>query len=471
MAPSVLLVNPPYQSRTEAIAQISVGPPLGLAYLAASLEVAGVPVDILDANALQLSEEETLRRVLDAEPDVVGLTAVTPTADLCARIAHGVKTLRPEATTVLGGVHASMVPDQTLARLPSIDLLVRGEGERTLPELVDALPDGAGKLSQVAGVSLRRGKRIMHGPRRPLVDPLDDLPFPALHLLPMERYRAPESDHFSTVIAVRGCPGRCIYCSCPWVFGGTLRTRSPRNVAEEIERDRREFGVKLISFLDDTFAVDRPWALELCHELVDRGLPDELRWKALTRADTVDKDVLAAMHEAGCDLIEFGIESGSQKLLNAMRKGITVEQIKNAFTLAHDEGIKTMGFLMLGLPGETRETLEETLQLVQEVDCDYLQVSFATPYPGTGLHAWAEKNDLLQTDDWERYVFLNETVMENPTAPPELLREYWQRINRAFYLRPGYVCRQTLAALNGDAQVRTMAWAGAKAARRLFGRE
>jgi len=442
--PSVLLVNPNYQQHISAVAQTTVGPPLGLGYLAASLEEQGNRVEILDANAESLSLKSTVERIREARPDLVGLTAVTPTIELCHEIARGVKASLPGKKCVVGGSHPSALPRRTLAAFPSFDCLVKGEGERTLVEIVERLQDWDA-LEEVQGLCFRRSNgQIVEKEGRPPATDLDGLPPPARHLLPNHLYRNPESDRFTGVIAMRGCPGTCGYCSVHNVFGRGIRQRTPEKVAEEVAECHQRFGARFLSFMDDTFSWDREWVLSLCREMEKRSIPNHLKWICLTRVDTVDRDLLGIMKRAGCHRVEFGIESGSQRILDCMNKRIRVEQIREAFRAARDIGLSTFGFVMLNFPGEDRTSLRETRRLVLDVDPDFIQVSFATPYPGTRLYDDCREQGLLRTERWAEYVFLRNPVIRNPNLTPEEIQGESRRLQRAFYLRPSYIVKTFL---------------------------
>ena len=323
----VLLINPFFQWRTRSIAQQSVGPPLGLAYLAAVLEQHGYDCTLLDANALQLSPDETIARVAAARPDVVGTTMVTPTLDLAGGLIRRVRAALPDAVTVMGGIHPTTLPAETLEAVPEADYLVRGEGEVTFPRLLDALHRHE-TLDLIPGLAFRspRGEAVITPTAEPVAD-LDGLPLPARDLLPMDRYRAPDSGRLNCVVSMRGCPCGCTYCGVPVLFGRKMRVRKPALVAEEIAHCYERYGSRYLSFLDDTFTHNRKWVLALCREMIDRGLPRKVHWICLTRANMVDVELLETMKEAGCIRVEMGIESGSPAMLELLEKGVSVDEM------------------------------------------------------------------------------------------------------------------------------------------------
>jgi len=444
---TVLLVVPNYSERISNVAQTTVGPPLGLAYLAGGLLQQGIEVSILDANALGLSEGLTVEAMVESGAGVVGFSAVTPTIDQCGRLAGLLRARLPDCLLVVGGMHPTAAPEDTLERYPAFDLVVRGEADTRFAEILEALaadqdPD------QLAGISFRDpgDGKVISTPLPPLTD-LDALPLPARHLLPMERYIGPDGDRFTTIVATRGCPGRCIYCSVNQSFGRRLRHHDPQRVAQEMALCRERFDTRVFAFVDDTFTSDRQWVLRLCDALRTSGLHGSVRWFCLTRVDRVDPELLAAMREAGCFKLELGIESGDQRILDYLGKGTRTGQIVEAFKWARRAGMKTFGFVMLFSPLETAESLRATRRLIFEADPDLLQVSFCTPYPGTRLADLFAKEGIPFQQDWSRYVFLKAPVMEHPRFSRQQMLDTQQNLLRSFYLRPRTALRLALGSL------------------------
>ena len=455
----IVLVNPNFQGRVRRIAQTTVGPPLGLAYLASAARDAGHDVRIVDANALTLSPERTVGRALEGAPDVVGITATTPTIGLAGDLAARIKHRSPERIVAVGGPHGTALPERTLKEQPAIDIVARGEGERTLPALLDALAGGDWDgLANVPGLAFRGtdGAVVDTGVAAPIAD-LDSLTPPARDLLPMERYRSVDADHFSTLLAMRGCPCQCVYCAVPEMFGRRMRYRDPAAVVDEMADVHRRFGVDFFGFLDDTFTTRRRWVLDFADHLEESHLPRRVGWICLTRADMVDRELLARMKEVGCRRVEFGIESGSPTGRAYLKKGLSEEAILQGFRDARAVGLSTMGFLILNIPGETEDDIARSFALARRADPDYLQVSFLTPYPGTVLRDEAEEKGWISTDDWSRYSFLNEVVLRHgPLGPEELQALYLHHVRR-FYLRPRTAWKLGRLVLNGTTRIRPLA--------------
>lgn len=432
---AVALVNPPYQRAIEAIAQTTVGPPMGLCYLAGALRAAGIEVSILDANALELSVEQTVAATPWRTAELIGLTATTPTLSLCGAIARGLRAAGFTGTLALGGPHASALPEQTLDGEPALDVVVIGEGEQSLVELVRAQREGR-DLLEVPGLAVRVEGVARRSPDRVYSVPIDDLPAPARDLLPLDRYLSPDGNRTMTVIASRGCPAPCTYCAVPRQFGRKLRRRDPEQVADEVRALADDLDVRWVDFIDDTFTWDRKWALALCAALVDRGLHRRVNWLCLTRVDRVDPELLATMAAAGCKRVEMGIECASDQGLATLRKGIDEQQVIDAFRWAHAAGLETLAFAMVNVPGETLADIEATGRLLTRARPDYLQLTYCTPYPGTPLYVQSLAQGRLRTRDFDRFRFLRDVVLDNGVLREDEVRRAHRRLQRAFWLRP-----------------------------------
>jgi len=441
----VLLAVPFYADRISMVAQTTVGPPLGLAYLAAELENRGVRVSILDANALRLSDEEVRRRIVELKPRILGLTAVTPTVDQCAGIAAQVKKNLPETTVLLGGPHATAAPVETLEKFDAFDYLVKGEAEFRLPQMIDALKSGKNLLG-FDGVAYKDedGRVVDVAETGDRVN-VNETPLPARHLLPMNLYTGPDGGRLTTMAATRGCPAHCTYCLVPSLFGRKLRARDPENVVGEMNECLARYKTVNFNFIDDTFTFNKNWVYQLCEAIRQSGLQKKARWLCLTRADTIDRELLAAMKAAGCFKIEFGIESGDEEMLRKIKKGITTTQSIEAFKMARDLGLETLGFVIIFSPEENRESLEKTRRLIFKADPDTLQMSFCTPFPGTAIEREIQEKGLKISGDWSRFIFLKQPVFEHPNFSYDQMIAWQTRMLRAFYFRPQTVFRLLLS--------------------------
>ena len=445
----ILLINPVFCEEYRLIkrGQLLV-PPINLAYLAGGLERCGHEVEIVDANVLFLMLDDLREIIAASGADVVGVTAKTPTYNDALDVLGMTKEVLPAAVTVLGGPHPTVCPERCIIH-DCCDFLVLGEGEITLTELVSVLESG-GDPSAIEGLAFMQDGTMFKTPPRPLIENLDELPFPSYQLLPLEKYTlgpqqlvATGGSHtvpYMAMMTSRGCPHRCVFCSTYTVFGRHCRLRSPENVFEEITYLVEKLGVRRIDFMDDTFTIDRQRVVTLCRMIIETRL--DIRWLCQTRVDRVDQELLTLMRSAGCDLILFGLESGSQQVLNRIKKGVTVEQAKNAVTWTKEAGIAIIGSFMVGNPGETRETIRETVDFARNTDIDSADFNLFTPYPGTDYF-----EDTYQDDNWRDFIDpeFNERVAFVPAGFTSEELALAQRIAyRRFYLRPWYVWRYHL---------------------------
>ncbi|MFH1647637.1 MAG: radical SAM protein [Chloroflexota bacterium] len=430
-------------------------PPVGLALIAAVLEKQGHRVTLLDANALGLRPEAAAARVGDA--DIAGLTAMTPTISAAISLASHLKQVRPRLTVILGGAHATLLPEETLTSAPEIDIIVRGEGEETVVELLQAI-EARQPLESIAGISYRTDGKISGTPDRPPSVNLDTLPYPAYHLLSWKRYK-PHPPHglampFAAVVTSRGCPYRCAYCSKP-VFGAKFRAQSPGRVIDEIAYLHDRFGVKEIAFYDDSFTLDKERVQKIAEKIIGSGM--KMAWTCETRVNLVDRQLLLNMKRAGCYAVAYGIESGSAEVLKTLRKDITLEQVEEAVRHTREVGLQVIGYFMVGSPGETPETIRQTIDYAKKLKVDYAQFSVTTPFPGTELYD-VYMRGRSEPIPWDSFVYAG---TDNPVAPvfesESLSRDdlkYWvKQAYREFYLRPEYI-KQRLGGLTSPGALR-----------------
>jgi len=419
----VLLITTPYPLDEYPI------PPLSLTYLAAVLEREGIEVEILDLLVAECSASKVRRKLGEYKPQVVGITCATMNYPAASRILRVCKGYDPNIVTIIGGPHVSFTAGETLKRAPWIDIVVRGEGEETLIELVRTLGTRA-SLHQVKGVAFRDDGAIVLTEPRPPIEDLDGLPLPARRLLPLSKYRALGTP--CTVITSRGCPFGCIFCSAPKMFGRRVRFRSPRLVVDEIEMVNKELGFERINIVDDTFTVNHRHVKQICNEIVKRGL--HIEWGAYSRVDTITEELLGVMKEAGCRYLCFGIESGSPEILVNIKKGITLEEAREGIRLAAKAGIEVLASFILGLPGETRESAQQTVALSRELRDQYgVKYGFhlLAPMPGTDVYEKAGDYGIkILTHDWARYD-ANEPVTETTAISAREIKKIKDEYDRA----------------------------------------
>lgn len=417
-------------------------PPMGLALIAAVLEREGYPVTVLDANALNLQPEAVVPLVADA--DIIGLTAMTPTINAAIVNARHLKKVYPDLPIVLGGAHATLLPEETLATAPEIDIIVRGEGEETILELLAAL-ESKQPLTEIAGISYRKDGEVVSNPARSKMVDLNSLPFLAYHLLPRQKYK-PHPPHgralpFAVIITSRGCPYKCAYCSKP-IFGSRFRAQTPERVVEEIIYYQRNFGIKELAFYDDSFTLDKKRAQAIADEIIKKEL--KIHWTCETRVNLVDKELLSHLKQAGCYSIAYGIESGSSEILEALDKDISLEQAAEAVRLSREVGLQTIGYFMIGSPGESPETIRQTIQFAKQLKLDFAQFSITTPFPGTKLYDLYLNGRKSDDIPWESFVYAGTGGKITPVfESDELKRADLQHLvstaYKQFYLRPSYL--------------------------------
>lgn len=429
----VVLITPPMLS-AEASQVLGIkAAPMGLAYLAAVLEEEGYQPSIIDANALELNFFELREELKKESPDVVCVTAITPMIYEAMTSVKIAKSVCPNSTTILGGPHVTFCPMETLEDCPELDVVCLGEGEETLTELIRKVKKEQ-DLDDVKGIIYRKKGHFYKTKPRPLIKDLDKLPFPARHLLPMDRYTVLGRKYPSiNIVSSRGCPFRCTFCSSSYFYGKNYRARSAKNVVDEIEQVVHEYKVKSIEFSDDTFTLYHKRVEEICEEINRRKL--DISWGSSSRANLVTRDLLIRMRKAGCHLIFYGIESGSSRILKLMNKGETLNQMARAVKVTKETGMETLGSFILGYPEETRDDLLRTIHFSKEIGIDFAQFSFATPYPGTELFDFAVKKGLLLTRDWSLYTAVMPVINPKYYSLEELNRLF-AKAYRSFYASP-----------------------------------
>jgi radical SAM superfamily enzyme YgiQ (UPF0313 family) len=436
----VTFLNPPQTNSKYKFLGV-VAPSLGIGYMASVLEHNNVDVDVIDASALELSYDEIGYEILKRKPDIVSISALTPTIGVALDSADKIKQVKPDTIVVLGGYHPTFEYESVLEE-KSVDVVVRGEGEYTLLELVQTL-ENHGDLKNVKGLAFHDEKdgSLVLTPDRPVVQNLDELPFPAFHLFPMEKYRILNiSTNVATIITTRGCPMQCSFCSSAALHGNKLRRRSYQNVCDEIELRLLEEKIDTIAFMDDTFTLNKRFVIDFCNEIKRRNL--KFWWGCTSRVDTLDEELLKLMKETGCITLFMGVESADQHVLEKMNKNITLDKTQRAFDLCRKVGIRTIASCVIGMPEDTRESINSTIEFVKKLNPNYALYSLATPYPGTRFYNESFKKDLITIKDWSKYTLIN-PVLKTMDCSSDELRRLQKKAFIGFYLRPSYLIRQT----------------------------
>jgi magnesium-protoporphyrin IX monomethyl ester (oxidative) cyclase len=423
----VLLLYPPDSSLLTEGFFVHRSPPLGLAYIAAALEETGHDVKVIDCvienykqttlegdhYQIGLSWDEIEERIQRIKPDLVGLSCLfTSQFQNLKKTAALIKKIDPTIKTVAGGAHPSSAPYEVMADT-NLDYIVIGEGEHTMLSLVRSLEDGS-ELDKIDGLVCRKEGLVKVNPKKSFITNLDSLSFPARHLFPMNKYLELTKDHrmdgifterspYTAMITSRGCPNRCAFCAIHRIWGGFWRARSSKNVVDEIELLVEKYGVKEIHFEDDNLTLDKNRMHDICDEILRRGL--DIRWATPNgvHINTLDEALLRKMKRAGCYSLFLGIESGNQNVLNQLiKKGISLERVSEIVRCIRRVGINVNGFFVLGFPGETRETIEDTIKFAKSLDLDSAIFSIATPYPGTELYDQCTSKGYLDGNSLEK---------------------------------------------------------------------
>lgn len=438
----VLLVVPPHSSKKRlgkfrSVVQAYL--PIGLAYIVAVIEKEGYELKVVDATAVGYDFEDVREIIKDFNPDVIGQQTFYDNLESCYQIARIAKEINPEVKVVLGGPHTTIYPDEAIKE-KCIDFIVIGEGEITIKNLLDSFKNG-NNYYEVRGIVWKDGDKVIRNSPQPFIEDLDTLPPPARHLFPMERYRASshlKGSRLMSLIASRGCPFRCSFCWVPNSFGKKVRYNSPIRVIEEMKVLKERYGADCIRFWDDTFTVNKKWVHEFCDLLIKENL--NIPWSCLTRVDMVDPELLRKLKTAGCYQILYGIESGSQRLLDLIQKDITLEKARYSVRITKERGIETFCSYMLALPSETKEESEQTIKFALELDSDYVLFNLTVPYwAGPRFRDLAlQHGTILKANNGKSELF------DNPTYVPfgrtsEELKKIVKKAYRRFYFRPSYI--------------------------------
>ena len=437
----ILLINPRYDETNYRYKVNKLCPPLGLGYIASMLIRDSHHVQILDMEAEKLEWENLPGRLAGQNPDLVGIHGTTPIAHFMARCASIVGKTWPKIPIIVGGPHASLLPESVFADMPEVDFLLRGEAEYTMPEFVRRL-DKNGKntdFTDISGIGFRNGNGFFISDEIPLIDDLDKIPFPAYDLFPLDSYfyrsrlvETGSDERIFTIMTSRGCPNGCIFCCESALYGRKFRMRSPENVVDEMEILANKYGVSHIVIYDASFMVDRNRVEKFCRLILDRNF--KTSWRARVRADQITEPIVNLMKRAGCTTLAIGVESGSQRLLDIMGKHTTISEIENAFRIVRDAGLWTVGYFMFGTPGETKEESFETVEFAKRLDPDWALFTHATPLPGTELFDMTK--DLLLTDDWSNFKFsANSPVISYDEMTYKEMQDMMDYAFREFYVR------------------------------------
>ena len=459
----ILFINPPYtnfEGMKESGGHLL---PLSFGYLAscARKQIPGLEFEVLDCETEGLDYQQIEARVSKIKPDLVGITCPTPAMKHVYKICEIIKGIYPNTPIVAGGIHPTALPERTMIEGKKIDFIIIGEGEATFVELLRALKNGQKELSNIAGLCWRKENVITINQRRGLTKNLDELPFPARDIYNLKLYYSAPTKKVSEesatpIVTSRGCPFDCIHCPSKIIFQGFVRYRSADSVVAEIEECINKYNLREFNFYDDTFTINKERVIEICNKIIEKKL--RIYWICMARVNTIDDEVVEAMKQAGCKKISFGLESGSQMILDLMRKKTTVEQGKKAVEIVKKHGLEIHASLMLGNVGETVQTIKETINFAKSLDLDNATFFITSPFPGTDLYQIAQDlGHINQNTKWEAFAPLTvqqPILVQNNLTGEELI--YWQKkAFRQFYLRPKYVIKK-LRRLRGIGGIKSL---------------
>jgi len=423
----ILLISP-------MIAQPKTDPPSGLCYLQACLDKVGYT----DSKIIDEKSYEKVKEIIENyKPDIVGVSCFTVYRGSSYKLAKLAKEIKPDIKVILGGPHATFMWEQIMKNFDFVDFIVIGEGEITTVEIVKALDKGL-PLKDINGIVFRENGKIIKTESRPFIENLDDLPFPSYRDINFDDYAVAKPPEYNTkqrkasIISSRGCIFNCNFCSTTQFWSRRWRARSAKNVVDEIEWLYKDYKIKFFTFFDDIFTTNPQRVIDICKEIINRKL--EIKWYTETRVDCISKEMLEWMKKAGCFLVQFGVESGSPTILKNINKKITREQIINAFKLVKEVGMQTETLLMVGNPGETEETIEETKSLIDTVKPDVVIVSITRVFPATQLYELAKQQGFITDDFW-----LSEKIAPEYTVERNLQKILLMRLDilKHFYKSKG----------------------------------
>lgn len=412
-------------------------PWLGMAYVVGAVRAVGHAVHLVDYEAERLDWTRLEQDIREVKPDVIAMATFINNMDRCFRVADIAKAVDPSIKVLLGGPNATIFPQQAISH-PTVDYVAGSESEISVCNLLNALDDPA-TLAQVSGAWWKQEGEVVQNQRQPLIDDLDSLPAPALDLYPMERYYPAVhiwGKRVANYVTSRGCPHRCTFCEAKMTFGRTFRYHSPDRVVQDLNALNDQFGFDSFQFYDDIFTTNRDRVVQLCEKMLKNDR--KYRWMCYTRTDRIDPELCRLMKEAGCYLLVFGCESGSQKLLDSIKKDLSVEQNREGIEIAYESGLRSLSSFMLGLPGETPEMTQETIDFAVNSKLNYAVFPIFEPYPGTEIwNDCLESGYFIERGEYQNSLMTNFEKIWVPNGRERgELEAYATKAFRKFYLRP-----------------------------------
>ena len=441
---SVMLVRPETPDRGQTNI-VSVQYPLNIGYLVAYLKQYNVRCIVNDFEVEPYSEENFLESIRREMPSLIGFSCMTPHVLHAAEMAKLVKKYFPEILIVIGGVHAAAIPKQTIEEFPQFDIVVLGEGELTLLEIHQKMNDSRA-METVLGIAVKNGSTVRINPPRPLIEDLNQIPFPERNLIDMKYYKkshvsrgfSRKVTNIAEIMCSRGCPYNCIFCASKVIHSKIVRFRSAENIIAEMGTLIKEHNIKHFSFLDDTFTIKNEILKPVCRYMESQ----KVTFDCFTRVNDINEEKMAIMVAGGCKKISFGIETGSPRILKLLKKGITLDQVDKAFHISREAGLPTIEatFMIGSHPDETIEDIEMTKKLIYKLKPDILGIFIAIPYPGTELNSILKERGLLLKENWDEFrLFLGAPTWESGSIPMKKLQRILKNIAYGYYLNPSYL--------------------------------
>lgn len=453
----ILLIYPPSpvmnredrcQQPVKELLVIPPLPPMDLMYMAAVAEnIAGdtyFEAKIADYSLKKIENGKEQQEInpLDSfvsdlkefKPDYLVVNIASTNLENDLTVLEIAKKILPNIITIAKGAHFLTSKTDDLYNYKALDLIMVGEVEQTLKEILEQTP-----YSEIKGLCYRDGFMAKYTGKRPFIKDLDKIPFPARHLVDNKMFRRPDNNKVQAIIKVsRGCPHHCFFCLATPVSGSKVRVRSAENIIEEIRECVETYGIKNFLLWSDIFNQDREWTMDLCKKIIESGL--KITWSSNTRADTADKEMAELMHKSGCRLVSLGVESGSQYVLDKIGKKITIDEIRDAVKIFKRAKIKVYSYFVIGLPWDDEETIEQTIQFAIELNCDFISFYTATPLPGTRFYRYAKENGLLNGNTSYENAYYYPVVKTFALSKERILELHKQAVKR-YYLRPRYILR------------------------------
>jgi len=444
----VYLVNPPANNGIEMVregrcmqrkgAWTTVWPPVTLATMAGMLLGEGIEVKLSDCIVEGINFEQLGNQIRKFMPDLLVINTATASIYSDLLSAGIAKDISSSIKTLAFGLQVTALPDEAFALEEHLDFVIRGEPEFCLRELVKSMR-GGGNFSGIEGLSYRQNSKIRHNVNRPFEQDLNELGVPAWELIDTKNYLLPLSEEpFLLITTSKGCPHSCVFCPAKPFYGSKLRLRAPQVICEELSYVKEKIGVRQFLIWSESFTEDRDYVISLCQNIIDKKL--EIKWVCNSRVDKVDLEMLEIMKKAGCWMIGYGIESGEQKILDGANKGVTVEQIEQAITLANRVGLEIAGHVIFGLPGETKETARKTIRWLNKLPINFAQFYCAVPWPTTQLYSIARENRWLVTDNWE-FFEQNKCILNTGKIGTKDVERLRRKAMASFYLSPARIIR------------------------------